>query len=45
MKALCAALAALFAWVAVAHPVAEIRYTTPEATTHATINTQEGGTP
>lgn len=45
MKAICAALAALFAWAALAHPQSETRYTHAPSTTHATINTQEGGTP
>lgn len=45
MKALCAVLAALFAWAALAPRTTEIRYTPTPAPARATINTQEGGTP
>ena len=43
MRVICAALAALFTIAVLGpHPGHELRYTTPA---HATINTQNGGTP
>lgn len=54
MRAICFALAALLLWVtihAIAHPVApyssppDTATTTVQPDAHATINTQNGGTP
>lgn len=45
MRGLCVVLAVYLAWVALTHHQSEIRYTYTPPTTHATINTQEGGTP
>ena len=45
MRILGALLAAYLAWAVLTHHQSEIRYTYTPPTTHATINTQEGGTP